>query len=225
VPSWPRLCPTSSLCSRGRAAPYQSDWPTPEGRWREVVETSPGRNAKAWVGEQPRSVRSEVRHCLAHLLAAHLGEDVGRLRGSSKRSCRRSVRERSSPRTTSARIWRRRSNLPVGTDGRNRSGCDPARARPAGIGSRARATATRCRSCRRFTALHPHACARRLGRPGREGSGGALGIRGSTFPARKRSIITSPRSRQDRAGHRTARAGGSRLARGGPIRVMLPTIW
>jgi DNA polymerase-3 subunit delta len=47
----------------------------------EVVETSPGRNAKAWVGEHLDQSGLKFDAAARELLAAHLGEDVGRLRG------------------------------------------------------------------------------------------------------------------------------------------------
>jgi DNA polymerase-3 subunit delta len=46
-----------------------------------VVETSPGRNAKAWLGEQLDQSGLKFDAAARGLLAAHLGEDVGRLRG------------------------------------------------------------------------------------------------------------------------------------------------
>jgi DNA polymerase-3 subunit delta len=47
----------------------------------EVVETSPGRNAKAWLGEHLDQSGLKFDAAARELLAAHLGEDVGRLRG------------------------------------------------------------------------------------------------------------------------------------------------
>ena len=47
----------------------------------EVVETSPGRNAKAWLGEHLDQSGLKFDAAARDLLAAHLGEDVGRLRG------------------------------------------------------------------------------------------------------------------------------------------------
>jgi DNA polymerase-3 subunit delta len=47
----------------------------------EVVETSPGRNAKAWLGEHLDHSGLKFDAAARELLAAHLGEDVGRLRG------------------------------------------------------------------------------------------------------------------------------------------------
>jgi DNA polymerase-3 subunit delta len=47
----------------------------------DVVETSPGRNAKAWVGEHLDQSGLKFDTAARELLAAHLGEDVGRLRG------------------------------------------------------------------------------------------------------------------------------------------------
>lgn len=46
-----------------------------------VVETSPGRNAKAWVGEHLDQSGLKFDSAARELLASHLGEDVGRLRG------------------------------------------------------------------------------------------------------------------------------------------------
>lgn len=46
-----------------------------------VVETSPGRNAKAWLGEHLDQSGLKFDAAARDLLAAHLGEDVGRLRG------------------------------------------------------------------------------------------------------------------------------------------------
>ncbi|MEY2460511.1 MAG: polymerase subunit delta [Acidimicrobiaceae bacterium] len=45
-----------------------------------VVETSPGRNAKAWVGEHLDQSGLKFDGPARELLATHLGEDVGRLR-------------------------------------------------------------------------------------------------------------------------------------------------
>jgi DNA polymerase-3 subunit delta len=47
----------------------------------EIVETSPGRNAKAWLGEHLDQSGLKFDAAARDLLAAHLGEDVGRLRG------------------------------------------------------------------------------------------------------------------------------------------------
>jgi len=47
----------------------------------EVVETSPGRNAKAWLGEHLDQSGLKFDTAARDLLATHLGEDVGRLRG------------------------------------------------------------------------------------------------------------------------------------------------
>ena len=46
-----------------------------------VVETSPGRNAKAWLGEHLDQSGLKLDGQARELLAAHLGEDLGRLRG------------------------------------------------------------------------------------------------------------------------------------------------
>ncbi|MEY2420831.1 MAG: polymerase subunit delta [Acidimicrobiaceae bacterium] len=46
-----------------------------------VVETSPGRNAKAWLGEHLDHSGLKFDAAARERLAAHLGEDVGRLRG------------------------------------------------------------------------------------------------------------------------------------------------
>jgi DNA polymerase-3 subunit delta len=46
-----------------------------------VVETSPGRNAKAWLGEHLDHSGLKLDASARELLASHLGEDVGRLRG------------------------------------------------------------------------------------------------------------------------------------------------
>lgn len=46
-----------------------------------VVETSPGRNSKAWLGEHLDQSGLKFDAPARELLAAHLGEDVGRLRG------------------------------------------------------------------------------------------------------------------------------------------------
>ena len=46
-----------------------------------VVETSPGRNSKAWLGEHLDRSGLKFDAAARELLAAHLGEDVGRLRG------------------------------------------------------------------------------------------------------------------------------------------------
>ncbi|MEY2430855.1 MAG: polymerase subunit delta [Acidimicrobiaceae bacterium] len=46
-----------------------------------VVDASPGRNAKAWFGEQLDQSGLKVDGPARELLASHLGEDVGRLRG------------------------------------------------------------------------------------------------------------------------------------------------
>jgi DNA polymerase-3 subunit delta len=47
----------------------------------DVVETSPGRNAKAWVGEHLDQSGLKFDAAARELLTTHLGEDVGRLRG------------------------------------------------------------------------------------------------------------------------------------------------
>jgi DNA polymerase-3 subunit delta len=47
----------------------------------EVVDASPGRNAKAWFGDQLDQSGLKVDGPARELLASHLGEDVGRLRG------------------------------------------------------------------------------------------------------------------------------------------------
>lgn len=46
-----------------------------------VLDTSPGRNAKAWLGEHLDQSGLKFDAAARELLAAHLGEDVGRLRG------------------------------------------------------------------------------------------------------------------------------------------------
>lgn len=47
----------------------------------EVVDTSPGRNAKAWLGEHLDQSGLKFDAGARELLASHLGEDLGRLRG------------------------------------------------------------------------------------------------------------------------------------------------
>jgi DNA polymerase-3 subunit delta len=47
----------------------------------EVIDTSPGRNAKAWLGEHLDHSGLKFDNGARDLLAAHLGEDVGRLGG------------------------------------------------------------------------------------------------------------------------------------------------
>ncbi|MEY2403001.1 MAG: polymerase subunit delta, partial [Acidimicrobiaceae bacterium] len=46
-----------------------------------VVDTSPGRNSKVWLGEHLDQSGLKFDAAARELLAAHLGEDVGRLRG------------------------------------------------------------------------------------------------------------------------------------------------
>jgi DNA polymerase-3 subunit delta len=46
-----------------------------------IVETSPGRNAKAWLGEHLDQSGLKFDAAARDLLATHLGEDVGRVRG------------------------------------------------------------------------------------------------------------------------------------------------
>jgi len=46
-----------------------------------VVDTSPGRNAKTWIGEHVEQSGLKLDASARDLLVAHLGEDVGRSRG------------------------------------------------------------------------------------------------------------------------------------------------